>query len=70
MPALAPKVMTVHELLSTVNWSRVASNEPRSRAVLCGIEAGAKAAAREVIVKRPVSYERKQLAFGMRYTAG
>lgn len=70
MHVLARKsVVTVNELLATVDWSRLTPGEPRSRAVLLAIEAGMRAANAEVIVARPKSYAPKQLAFRARDAA-
>ena len=62
-------VMTVNELLATVDLSKLSPREPRSRVVVMAIEAGARAASAEVIVTRPKNYAPRQLAFRSHNTA-
>lgn len=70
MHVLARKsVVTVDELLATVDWTKLSTRAPKSRAVLLAIDAGVRAASAEVIVTRPKSYEQKQLAFRTRRAA-
>jgi hypothetical protein len=59
-------VITVDELLASVDWSKLPPGAPQSRVVLLAIDAGIRAACTDVLVKRPKLYGQKQLTLNMR----
>jgi hypothetical protein len=65
------QLITVHDVLSTVDWSRLSHRtDPTAfgaRAIVMAIEAGERAAAVGAIVKRPKLYgSRQQLTLDQR----
>lgn len=62
-------VITVDELLATVDWSKLRSGTSKGHAVLLAIDAGIRAANADVIVKRPKVYGQEQLTLHTRRAA-